>query len=84
MLKVFTQKICPICSKLKEELKKIEKIEEIKIFNMELKNQEEFKKYKVLKVPVSILVDNNDEEISRFYGSKTSEDIQRFIKGNQI
>lgn len=77
-LKVFVQENCPTCLKLKEELKLIDINYVLKFPNE--KNKNEFSKYKILNTPTTILVDNDSNEINRFYGYRESERILKFIE----
>ncbi len=79
MLKVFIQKNCPTCQKLKDTLSKSIGVE-YELINKEEKNKEQFIKYNVLTIPVSIIIDDSGVEIDRFYGAKDSQKIKEFIK----
>ncbi len=79
MLKVFTQDNCPTCKKLKDVLK--DSTLKYELINKELKNKESFLKYNVASAPVAILVDDNQDEIDRFYGAKGLNEIESFLKG---
>ncbi len=80
-LKVFTQDNCPTCNKLKNLLKDMD-IKEVEVIYIDqvLENKNEFEKYSIFKTPASVLTNEKDEEIDRFYGAPQENKIIEFIK----
>lgn len=77
-LLIFSSKNCPACMEL---LKICEDVD----FNLVVVNEENGgilgPHFKIYAAPTSILL-NNDTEVSRFYGVKKLEFINRFIEEN--
>ena len=73
---------CPACLVMKKVWKEINnEIKDIDIINYDYDiDEDEVSKYNVgEKLPVVILLDDNNNEIRRIIGEKTKEDIKKFI-----
>ncbi|MFV0288910.1 MAG: hypothetical protein ACK5HR_05640 [Mycoplasmatales bacterium] len=80
MLKVFVQDDCITCQSFKNLLNKSVDLD-YELINKEDGNEEMFEKYNILTSPTTILVDNSNEEVARFYGIKEIIQIKDFIEG---
>lgn len=80
-LLLFKQYHCQKCNAIQKE------IDELKKDNMIIKsyyplpeNESIFKKYNIISAPVCVLLDEQNQEIERFYGFKTKEFIKEFYE----
>ncbi len=81
---IFVQDNCPTCKKLKDQLNIFEKENMSKVsYFSPFNDKEHFQKYGILSTPVTILINNNQEEVERFYGFRNVEEIKEFIKENK-
>ena len=71
----FYSKNCVPCTQLKKEL---DNFENVSILNV-MDNMEEAKKFGVRKAPTVIILENG-EEINRFSGFKTKEEIASYLE----
>ena len=73
---------CPSCLILNKHLKKLKDEFNIEINKLDYDlDEEEIEKYNVgEKLPVMILLDENDNEINRLIGEKTYDEITKFIE----
>lgn len=68
---------CGSCISMKNILKEVEKMYDFEVINYDYDfDEEEVKKYNVGNIlPVTILLDDNDNEIERIIGEKSKEEI---------
>ena len=73
---------CPSCLILNKNLKKLKDDYNIEINKLDYDlDEDEVEKYNVgEKLPVMILLDENDNEINRLIGEKTYDEITKFIE----
>ena len=73
---------CPSCLILNKHLKKLKDEFNIEINKLDYDlDEEEIEKYNVgEKLPVMILLDENDNEINRLIGEKSYDEITKFIE----
>ena len=74
---VFSAHWCGPCSVLHKNLEKFKECEVVK-YDVDETDEELLKKYHIRNIPVTILLNDNDEEIQRWVGLfKTSELIEK-------
>lgn len=66
---------CAPCTLLKKELEGLDNVEYVNVMD----NMEEAKKFGVRKAPTVIILENG-EEINRFSGFKTKEEIASYLE----
>ena len=71
----FYSKSCVPCTQLKKELKSFENVEYIDV----MEDFEKALQYSVRKAPTVIILENG-EEINRFSGFKTKEEIASYLE----
>ena len=73
---------CPSCLVMSKYLKKIKENNDIEIEKLDYDlDEDEVKKYNVdKKLPVFILLDENNNEINRIKGEKDYKELEEFIK----
>ena len=73
---------CGSCIKMKNIWKEVEKDYDLDITNLDYDfDEDEVKKYDVGNIlPVTIFLDNNNNEITRLTGEKTEEQIKEVIE----
>ena len=74
-LKTFVSVNCVPCTQLKKELKSFENVEYIDV----MEDFEKALQYSVRKAPTVIILENG-EEINRFSGFKTKEEIASYLE----
>lgn len=81
---VFVQENCPTCSKLKEQLNNLEnKNMSLVSYFYPFNNKAVYDKYSILSTPVTVVVNEEELEIDRFYGAKDTAFIEKFINDNK-
>lgn len=71
---------CNPCKALAPVLDKIVEEKQLNLIKINIEDEDDIcKKYSVRNIPTVIVVDDNDNEVKRFSGSKNENDLREFL-----